>query len=86
MIDARTLDDLAAKLANSIPPQLKDMQKELGDQFRTLLQSSFAKMDLVSREEFEAQTRVLLRTREKLEALEQLVAKLEAQSGDQSSR
>ncbi len=85
MIDARTLDDLAAKLADSIPPQLKDMQKELGDQFKTLLQSNFAKMDLVSREEFDAQTRVLLRTREKLEALELLVAELEASAKSQSS-
>lgn len=55
-------------------------QKEMQQQVHALLQSTFARLDLVTRDEFEAQKAVLLRTREKLELLEQRVAELEAQS------
>jgi BMFP domain-containing protein YqiC len=47
-------------------------------QIKTVLQSSFAKLDLVTREEFDAQAAVLQRTREKLEQLEAMVAELES--------
>ncbi|EXJ10470.1 accessory factor UbiK family protein [Nitrincola nitratireducens] len=52
-------------------------QKELQQQMNTLLQGTFNRLDLVTRDEFEAQKAVLLRTREKLEALEEKVAQLE---------
>ena len=51
---------------------------ELESQFKALLQSGFAKLDLVSREEFDSQMVVLARTRARLEALEAKVAELEA--------
>jgi BMFP domain-containing protein YqiC len=44
------------------------------------LQGAFARLDLVSREEFDAQSQVLLRTREKLEQLEKIVSELEAKN------
>ncbi|SDS89302.1 hypothetical protein SAMN05216198_3071 [Halopseudomonas litoralis] len=50
---------------------------ELESQFKALVQSALAKLDVVSREEFETQQAVLLRTRERLEALEKRVAELE---------
>lgn len=54
-------------------------QDAVRDQVRQILQSSFARMDLVSREEFDAQQAVLARTRAKLDQLEQQMAALEAQ-------
>jgi ubiquinone biosynthesis accessory factor UbiK len=76
MFNAKIIDELSAKLsaaANSGPA--KDIEKNM----RALLAQGFAKLDLVTREEFDVQTQVLARTREKLAALEAQVAELEAQ-------
>lgn len=54
------------------------MQQDVERNVHTLLQGAFARLDLVTREEFDTQTRVLARTREKLEQLEKTVAELEA--------
>ncbi|MEE8092880.1 MAG: accessory factor UbiK family protein [Gammaproteobacteria bacterium] len=64
------LDDLAARLAEAVPRNLKAMGEDLERNFKSLLQTGLAKMDLVTREEFDVQVAVLARTREKLEALE----------------
>jgi BMFP domain-containing protein YqiC len=69
--DATVIADLAKRLGDSLPPPLKALQAELEATLRTLLESELAKLDLVTRAEFEAQMRVLERTREKLEQLEQ---------------
>ncbi|WP_371807855.1 accessory factor UbiK family protein [Marinobacterium sp. LSUCC0821] len=53
-------------------------QDMVQQQIKTMLQTSFAKLDLVTREEFDAQSAVLQRTREKLEQLEAKVAELES--------
>ena len=76
-----TLDEIAEKLVSLLPPGARGLQQELEKNFRAVLQSSFEKLDLVSREEFEVQAAVLARTREKLEQLEKLVSKLEKQAG-----
>lgn len=55
---------------------------EIESQFKALLQSSFSKLDLVSREEFDSQMVVLARTRARLEALESKVSALEEQLKD----
>ena len=60
-----------------MPPGLKESQEELQQTFKSALQSGLGKLDLVTREEFDVQRAVLLRTREKLEALERAVAALE---------
>ncbi len=78
MIDSKTIDELAKKLSELVPEGLKNAGDDLGKQFKQALQSGLAKMDLVTREEFDAQTKVLERTREKLETLEQKVAELES--------
>ena len=77
MIDIRALDDLAQKLAALVPPGLSAAEDDLKATFRAALQTGLAKMDLVTREEFEVQRLVLQRTREKLEALERSLAELE---------
>ena len=74
MIDLNHIDDLARRLSQLVPPGLRDSQEELQQTFKSALQAGLAKLDLVTREEFDVQQAVLLRTREKLEALERAVA------------
>lgn len=71
------LDDLAKKLAGFMPSSLQDIQTDIEKNMRSGLESGLRKMNLVTREEFEVQTAVLLRTREKLETLEKIVLKME---------
>ena len=78
MIDLAQLDELARRLSSLVPPGLKEGREELQQNFKSVLQAGLGKLDLVTREEFEVQRAVLLRTREKLEALEGTVAELEA--------
>ena len=78
MLDTKFIDDLARQISASIPAGLKEMRQDVEKNTRTLLQGTLAKLDLVTREEFDAQTRVLARTREKLEQLEKIIAELEA--------
>jgi ubiquinone biosynthesis accessory factor UbiK len=70
MIDSTKINELVSKLAEALPPGVKQIPEDIEKTFRTVLQSGFAKMDLVTREEFDAQSKVLARTREKLELLE----------------
>ena len=78
MIDARTLDELSRRLASLVPPSLSAARADLAENFRAVLQSGLKSLDLVTREEFDVQRAVLLRTREKLEELERQIAALEA--------
>lgn len=71
------LDDLAKKLSSFMPASMKDLQSDFEDNMRSGLESGLRKMNLVTREEFDIQTAVLLRTREKLEVLEKVVSELE---------
>ncbi len=71
------LDDLAGRLAEAVPQNLKAIGEDLERNFKSLLQTGLAKMDLVTREEFDVQVAVLARTREKLEALEARLAELQ---------
>jgi BMFP domain-containing protein YqiC len=80
-MDPRFIDDLARKLSAAVPQGLTDMRRDLEDNFKAVLQSALARMDLVTRQEFDVQAGVLRRTREKLEALEAKVAALEAEAG-----
>jgi len=77
MLNTKFIDDLARQISNSLPAGVKDLQQDVEKNIHTLLAGAFARLDLVTREEFDVQTKVLLRTREKLEALEKLVAELE---------
>ncbi len=88
MIDLNHIDDLARRLSDLVPPGLRGHSSSaLGDElqqtFKSALQSGLSKLDLVTREEFEVQRAVLLRTREKLEALERTVAALDASAPPQ---
>jgi len=72
-----SIEKLATKLAASVPEGLRTMREELEQNFRSVLRASLSKLDLVTREEFEVQAAVLARTREKLEALEKQLEKLQ---------
>jgi ubiquinone biosynthesis accessory factor UbiK len=76
MDTTRFLDDLQQRISQlAAGTPAADMQKNL----KALLTQQFARLDLVTREEFDTQAQVLARTREKVAALEQRVAALEAQ-------
>ncbi len=77
MIDARLLEEFSQKLEALIPPGMEALRQEVRGNARSLLQATLARMELVTREEFDAQKAVLARTREKLEALEQRMKELE---------
>jgi BMFP domain-containing protein YqiC len=79
MLDPKHLDELTQRLSNLIPQGVKNVQSDIEKNIRSVLQSAFAKMDLVTREEFDVQSAVLTRTRAKLDALEKQVAALEQQ-------
>jgi len=77
MLKPIQLDDLAKRLSAAVPSGLAAVGADLDKTFHAILQGAFEKMNLVSREEFEAQKAVLARTRDKLEKLEAKVAELE---------
>ena len=72
-----TVEMLARKLAESVPPGLRSVREELEQNFRSVLKAGLGKMDLVTREEFEVQEAVLARTRSKLNGLENRLESLE---------
>jgi BMFP domain-containing protein YqiC len=76
-MDMPRIDEIARRLLESVPPGLRAMQQDLENNFRAVLRASLTKLDLVSRDEFEAQRRVLERTRARLEELERRVTQME---------
>lgn len=70
----QTIDGLMSAISDILP---KNPRQELEKNMRASLSATLDRMELVTREEFEVQQAVLLRTREKLEQLEKLVAELE---------
>ena len=81
MVNVQSIDDLARRLAAMVPPGLKEAREDLASNFKSALQSGLRDLDLVTREEFDVQRCVLLRTREKIEELEAQVANLERSLG-----
>jgi BMFP domain-containing protein YqiC len=75
MLNAHFIDEISSKISALIASTpASDVEKNL----RALLQGIFTKMELVTREEFDVQSQVLLQTRNKLNTLEQKLAQLEA--------
>ena len=77
MIDPRRLDDIARRIQASLPPGLDEVREDAIRNIRAIVAAGIARMDLVEREEFDVQSAVLARTREKLEVLEDRVRQLE---------
>ncbi len=79
-MDSPRIDEIARRLLQSVPPGVRAVQRDLESNFRAVLRSSLTKLDLVSRDEFDAQVRVLERTRARLEALEDKLREFEARA------
>ena len=77
MIDPKTLDGLVAKIAEGLPAGIGQVHEDLRNNVQAALSAALTRMNLVSREEFDVQSAVLARTREKLTALEAKVGELE---------
>jgi len=77
--DPKFFEDLAKRFSEAVPPQLAALKNDLEANFKSVLQAGLAKLDLVTRQEFDAQAGVLARTRELLTALEARLATLEAE-------
>lgn len=73
MLDTTALETLAKNLYAALPVNLHHIENDIERQFKEILRTAFTQMDLVTREEFDVQTKVLARTREKVEALEELL-------------
>ena len=79
MIDPKKIEDIAKQIGNAIPPQVRQFADDIEAKVKQVLQQKLADLDFVSREEFDVQRQVLLRTREKLEKLEQQLAAMMAE-------
>lgn len=78
MITIESIDRLADRVGHLFPPQLDEARDDIQANVRDVLMRGLAELDLVTREEFDVQTRALERTRERMQALEARVAALEA--------
>lgn len=79
MLEKRIFDDIARRLSGAIPASAQAVQDDLEKNLRAATQAAFTRLDLVTREEFDVQRKVLARSRAKIELLEKQVAELEAQ-------
>src|SRR5437868_14284260 len=76
-MDSFRIDELARRLLERVPPALRSLQRDLDCNFRAVLREGLGKLDLVTRAEFDAQTRGLERTPARREELEARLASLE---------
>ena len=75
MLASKIFEDLNARISEAIAASpVRDVEKNV----RAMVASALSRLDLVSREEFEVQTELLRRTREKLDAATERLAELEA--------
>ena len=79
MISNQTINRLSEQIEALLPPGLQQVKSDFDARLKSLLQQQLSQYNLVSREEFDIQTKVLQRTRDKLEALEARIEQLETQ-------
>lgn len=79
MINPSKIEEMAKAIQSALPPGLKSVGEEVDRKVKQVIQAQLMKLDVVSREEFDVQTQVLMRTREKLHALEEKFSQLEKQ-------
>jgi BMFP domain-containing protein YqiC len=85
MFDRKKIDAVVKKLVDALPPGAHTLKHDLEKNFHSILQTAFAKMDLVTRKEFDAQVAVLKRTREKLSDLENKIDTIAKHKTDKKS-
>jgi ubiquinone biosynthesis accessory factor UbiK len=86
-IDLAHIDELARRLSSLVPTGLRggELREELQQNFKSVLQTGLGKLDLVTRDEFDVQRAVLLRTRDKLNELQRAIEKIEAARSDSAA-
>ena len=77
MLDNQTINRLSDKINTLLPSGLQQVKSDFDAKLKVLLQQQLSELEFVSREEFDIQSRVLQRTRSKLEALEDKISQLE---------
>ncbi len=77
MLNAKKIEEIAKQVTDAIPPSLKTMANDIEDKTKTVLQRKLSQLDVVTREEFDVQTQVLIKTRAKITELEARLAQLE---------
>lgn len=86
MLDPKKIEEMARQIGAAIPPKFREVADDVEAKVKSVLQAKLSQLDFVSREEFDVQRQVLLRTREKLEALETQVQQLLAAKSEQEPR
>lgn len=76
MLNPTKIEQIMQQIQSVLPQSVKDLGQDAEGKIKQILQAQLAKLDVVTREEFDIQTQVLMRTREKLNELEARVAKL----------
>ena len=77
MINAKKIEDIAKQISEAIPPGVKNVATDFEAKAKQVLQSKLSQLDVVSREEFDVQTQVLIKTRAKLDEMAAKIAELE---------
>jgi BMFP domain-containing protein YqiC len=80
LFNSTALDDLARRLADSVPESVRSLGRDLEGNFKAVLQAQLAKLDLVTRQDFDVQAAILERTRAKLSELEARLSELEGKA------
>ena len=83
MFDAKKLEQIAKQIHESMPAPVKDLGSDVNKKVQQVIQGQLNKLDVVSREEFDVQTQVLLRTRQKLNELETKLSEIEKKLNNQ---
>ena len=77
MINAKKIEEIAKQITDAIPPSVKNVANDIEEKTKTVLQRKLSQLDIVTREEFDVQTQVLIKTREKINDLEAKIVQLE---------
>lgn len=75
--EANKIDELVAKLKDSLPDEVGNLKQAGENKLKLVLESALQKLEVVTREEYDIQTEVLQRTRQRVEALEKKISELE---------
>ncbi len=76
MIDSQQINSMADKISSLLPPGFDKIKDDIEEKVKAVLMQQLSKLELVTREEFDIQTKVLARTRAKLDALEKRIEEL----------
>ncbi|WP_070964787.1 ubiquinone biosynthesis accessory factor UbiK [Vibrio sonorensis] len=85
MFDPKKLEQIAKQIHDSMPQPVKELGADVDQKVRQVIQGQLNKLDVVSREEFDVQTQVLMRTRQKLNDMEKKLAEIEEKLGSKDA-